>query len=101
MTPTDQGLGAKHGTAAQIDLGLVVQNKLVALQGQAQHVQVLAVQLGFAVTLGVKQVVAVFARFFGGVHRLVGMAQQGIGIGMVLGVQAHPNAGGHAEPLAV
>jgi hypothetical protein len=56
-----------------------------------------AVQLCLAVAFRVEQLIAVLARLLGLVHGLVGMAQQGVGIGIVLRIQGDADAGTGAD----
>jgi tetrahydromethanopterin S-methyltransferase subunit C len=57
-------------------------------QRLAYAAQFVAAGAGPAVVLGVEQVKAVAAGLLGGVHRLIGMAKQGFGIGAVLSGRA-------------
>lgn len=97
MLPADQGLHAQHLAVDEVHLGLVEQHELPLQQRLAQPFQLQAVQLGLAVDFRVEQLVAVLARLFGQVHGLVGVAQQGVGVGVVGGVEAHAHAGRYLD----
>ena len=53
-----------------------------------------------AVLLGVEQMVAVAARLLGQVHGLVGVAQQGVGVGVVERVEGDADARRNADRVA-
>jgi len=55
--------------------------------------QVFAMGLRLAIAFRIKQLVTVFPRFFGLIHGLIGMAQQGIGIFIVFRVEGDAYAG--------
>jgi PAS domain S-box-containing protein len=95
VLPAQQCLGTHHHPGAQIDLGLVVQQQLVLCERLFQPLQLFAVHLHLFVVFRVEQVVAVLALLLGGVHGLVGMTQQGVGVGIVMRVQREANAGRH------
>jgi hypothetical protein len=54
VLPSDQGLGSNHLAAAHVYFGLVMQNKLAALQRDANALQVFIVVTGAAVLRCVK-----------------------------------------------
>ena len=100
VLPADERLGPHHLVGHHVDLGLVVQHKLVLRQGTLNLVHTLALRLDGRVRLHIEHVVTVFAGLFGQVHGLVGMAQQQIGVGIVLREQGHANAGRHLQGRA-
>ena len=100
MLPADQGLDTDHGTIEQIHLGLVVEAELFSLQGLTQHLQLFAVGLGLLVAHRIEEVVAIFASGLGGVHGLIGVAQQGVRIHIVLRIEADPDTGGDGQGRA-
>ena len=53
------------------------------------------------VVLRIKEVVGVFPSLFGQIHGLIRMAQEGIGIHIVVGVQADPDAGRNGYELVL
>ena len=97
VLPADQRLGPDHRAIQQVDLGLVEQHKLPARIRLAQPLQLLAVGLHLPVVDGVEHHMAVLARFLGQVHGLVGVAQQGVGIGGILRKQRQAQAGGGVD----
>ena len=83
MPPAYQRFGTHHGAHAHVHLGLQVQGELLFVQCVAHALGLLAQHLHRPVLHGIEQVKAVAPRLFGRVHGLVGMAQQGVGIGVV------------------
>ncbi len=61
----------------------------------------LAVPSGAAVVVRVEQVVAIAAGLLGGIHRLVGMAEQGVGVDAVARVEGDADAGGDLHLLVL
>ena len=88
--PADQRLGADHPAAAHVDLGLVVEDEFAGRQGGAQAGELLAVGRASAVVVGIEENEAIAAGLLGDVHGLVGIAQQAVGIGAVVGKRATP-----------
>jgi hypothetical protein len=86
---------------AKLDLGLEVELELATGEAAADLLQELVVAAGTAVTGRIEQVVAVLARQLGQVHGLVGMAQQGFGVLLVVGVERDTDAGAEHQFLAV
>jgi len=93
VLPAHQRLGADHPAVAHIDLGLVEQAQLALLQRLRQPPQPFLAETALAVVLGVEDLVAVAAFFLGLVHRLVGVAQQGVRVLLVLRVERDADAG--------
>ena len=93
MLPADQGFGTKYGAGAHIDLGLVIQNELILLEGLRDTVQAAIVGPGLLVLFRVEDVITVLAGLLGLVHGLIGVAQQGVGIATILWVQGDAEAG--------
>jgi hypothetical protein len=92
MLPADQGLCTDHLAGAHVDLGLVVQDKLVRCQRLVQARHFLALRFDGRVAFHIEQVVAVLARLFGLVHGLVGMADEQVGSHAIGRKQRHTNA---------
>ena len=97
VVPAQQGLGTHQPAAAQLHLGLVVQQEFTLLQRLAQPAQLQAARMGLAVVFRIEQLVAVAPGLLGHAHGLVGMAQQQVGVGLVVGVEADAQAGGHGQ----
>ena len=93
MAPAQQRLDAEHGAAAQIDLRLIVESELVALERLLHAPEGLVARLGLAAVLGVEEQVAAAARLLGAVHRMVGVAQHGVGVGPVERIDGGADAG--------
>ena len=93
MLPTQQRFHANYPAAATVDDGLIEKTQLVLGDGlfdQAERGAVVA--LAFLQSR-VEQDEAVLAGFLGQIHRMVGMAQQGVGIAVVSRVQRDADAG--------
>ena len=102
VLPADQGLGSRHLAAAHVDLGLVVQHELAALQCHANAPQAFVMVAQAAVMRGIKHTAAVLARHFGLVHGLVGLAQELVGIDVLrLRVEGDAQAGRNLQAQAV
>ena len=93
MLPADQGLGADHFAGLHVDLGLVIQQKLVPAQGETNALQAIVLDLDGIVLGNIEQMVAVLASLLGGVHGLVRVAHQYIRIRAVLRVERDTHAG--------
>ena len=101
VQPADQGLHAHDIARAHVDLGLVVQQEFALVQRltDARHAFVVATQA--AVLFDVEDVIPVLAGQFGLVHRLVGLAQQLVGLDTIgLRVKRHAQAGRHPQHMA-
>ena len=101
MFPANQGFCTNHFSRIQVSLGLVVHYELAACQGFTHTLQVQSVRLNLMVVLRIKEVVGVFPSLFGQIHGLIRMAQEGIGIHIVVGVQADPDAGRNGYELVL
>ena len=99
MLPAHQRLHASHLTRAQIDLGLVKQAHFIGQQRLAHAADAIVVTAGIAVQFGIKQVITVFALLLGHIHGLISMAQQCVGIGIILGEQGHAHAGTQVDGI--
>ena len=97
VLPADQRLGPHQLAGVHVHLGLVEQHHFVATQGLVYAVDLLAAALDGVVGGHVEQVITVFARLLGLVHGLVGMAHELLGIGTVLRVQGHTQAGRYLQ----
>ena len=85
VVPAQQRLGTEHAARAHVDLGLVVQAELGGVQRLLHATERDEAVLGAPVLLGIEEQVAVAAGLLGAVHRLVGVAQQGLAVGAVVG----------------
>ena len=101
VLPANQCFRADHLTTVDVDLGLVKQQKLVPTERLLHVLKNFQMALHLAVDLGIEQLVAVLASLFRQVHGLVGMAQQGVRINLVVRVQADPDAGCDAQEMAI
>jgi hypothetical protein len=97
MSPTDQGLGADHCAAAHVDLGLIVQLELLLLQRLPNALATFPMAARTPIAFHVVEGVASASSLFGGVHGLVRVAQQGIRILVVAGIEADADAGGRGH----
>src|SRR3989339_1121982 len=97
MLPTNEGLNSDDFTGSQVDLGLVVQNKLTMLMGYSESLNRLPACSYLSVLFRVVDVEAVFSFLFGQIHGLVGMPQQGIRVGAVAGVNGDPQTCRHDD----
>ena len=91
--PPDQGLEAEHLGRAHIDLGLVVEDELLLVQRFLDAANGHHPLLGAAAVLGVEEEVGVAASLLGAVHRMVGMAQQRVGVAVIDRVDRGAHAG--------
>ncbi|MPM96619.1 hypothetical protein SDC9_143784 [bioreactor metagenome] len=101
MLPTRQRFGADHLATHQVDLGLVEQNEFISQHPQSQAIQMSPVALGHAIALRVEKLIAVLAGQLCPIHRLIGVAEQGIGIGVIRRVQADPDAGRNRQAVSL
>ena len=95
VAPPQECFHAQHTARAHVDLGLKVQNELVAVQGFLHARNGLKLSFGAPVVLRVKEQVAIAPRLFGAVHGMVGVTHQRVGVHMVQRVHGGANAGGH------
>ena len=95
MIPAQQSLGAGDGAAGQINLGLVVQHKLMPFQGHAQFGFDGLPGHGLITHVAGKKLVIVAAPLFRLVHGAIGMFDQSLGIQAIGRVRADANTGGN------
>ena len=100
VLPAHQRLHPQDLAAVGVDLGLVVQDKLLLLDGPAQLAEQGQPTGAVLVQRGVEQHEPGVG-LFGRVHGDVGALQQLVGVGGVVGIQGHADAGFHvqAQPL--
>ena len=94
MLPAQQRLKAVHVPRSHVDLGLVVQQELLLVQGFLDAAYGQRAFFGAAAVLGVEEQVAIATGLLGAVHGVVGVAQQGVGVAAVNGVDRGAHAGG-------
>ena len=94
VLPAQQRFDTEHLAAAHVHLRLVVQRELVRVERVLHAADGLEVLLGAAIVLGVEEQVSVAAGLLGAVHRVVGVAQQRVGVGLVDGVHGGADARG-------
>ena len=94
MLPAQQRLDAEHGAAPHVHLGLEIQAQLVVVQRFLYAADGENTRLGAPAVLGVEEQVAIAAGLLGAVHRVVGMAQQGVGVGLVDRIDRRADARG-------
>lgn len=99
VLPAQQAFGPDHGTVLHIHLGLQVQGKFTPLQRLPQAFALLVLFVLAACQGCVKAMKAVAPGLFGLVHGLVGMAQEGISVGIVFREQRVADAGCDVYPL--
>src|SRR5690606_30321072 len=98
--PTHEGLDAHHLPGADIDLGLVVQHQLAALQRFVQGGVQVQADAAFAGDVRVVQEGGIAPLVLGAVHGQVGVAQQIDDGGTVFGKGRDANAGGDETLLS-
>ena len=76
VLPADERLEADEVAATQVDLGLVVQDELPALEGPLDLTEALVALARVLVVLEVEEVVAVLSRELRLVHRLMGLPEK-------------------------
>ena len=94
MLPAQQGFGPHRQAAGRVELGLVVQAKLLLFDGIAQVLQQLQLLARIGVHRHIEKAVAVLAYALGVVHRSVGVHQQFLGRAAVARKHGDANAGG-------
>ena len=99
--PAYQRLHPDHLVGSQLQLGLVIQFEFARVQTLQDAPPGLMQQAHALVVDGIVEVIAVLAGLLGDIHRLVGMAQQGIAVLVVGGIEGHPDTGrdGDRMPL--
>jgi hypothetical protein len=96
VLPAQQRLGADDLTRAQVHLGLVVQHELPVVERAADFLQRFVAGAHGLIARRVVDVVAVLAGELCLVQRVVGLAQQLVGVGrLVLREERHAHAGRH------
>jgi len=93
VVPAQQRLGPHHLAITHVHLGLVIEAQLALLQRLPQARQAFLAAATALVVLGIEQAVAVTPLLLYLVHGLIGMAQQGIRIMLVMRIQRHADAG--------
>jgi len=93
MHPAQQRLGLVDAPAAQADDGLVVQHELVVVDRGAQVLHQLLAPEGCLLHRTDEVVEAVAPGILGAVHRLIGVADQAVGVAAVLRVNGDADAG--------
>ena len=100
MLPAQQRLDSHHLALPHVDLRLVVKDELVGVERLLNAPHCLEMLLGAAVVLGIEEEVAVAPRLLRAVHRMVGMAQQRVGVCLVDRVHRGADAGGDGHRTA-
>ena len=100
-TPAQERLGAGDLAGLDVDFGLVVDAKLVALEGSPQIVLQNQSLARHGVHHGRVELIAVPAAILGRVHRRVGVPDESLVVATILGIQRDADAGGHAELMVV
>ena len=101
VLPACQGLRAHHLSGLHDHLGLQKQHELRLRERFAQEQALLMVFALGALLRCVELVKPVATRLFGGIHGLVGVAQQGVGVRVVTGEHRVANAGRYRHALGV
>ena len=89
--PADQGLDPHHPTGAQVELRLIVQDKLPALQGQPQGISGVQKARQFVVHPRLEEAVGLSPRALGLEEGGIGIAHQRFAMGPVLGIDRDPH----------
>ncbi len=97
MVPADQRFGTGHLLRGHADLGLVVQEQLLAANGPAQVGQQPELLFGAVIHPVGEQHEGVAPGFLGLVHRRVGKGHQLALAGGVVGADRHADAGGYLQ----
>ena len=100
MVPADQGLDREDVPGEHVDLRLIDQHELTALDGAAQSLLQQEFAADLDVELGRIELVVVAPEFLCPVHGRVGVGEQRVGILAVVGVVRQPNAAADAQRLA-
>ena len=95
MLPAQQCLGPEHDAAPQVDLGLEVQAQLLVVERLLHAAERQHALFGAPAVLRVEEEIAVAPRLFGAVHRMVGVAQQRVGVAVIDRKDGGTDAGGH------
>lgn len=94
MLPANQRFDAGDDALAHIHLRLVIKTEFARSQPFLDSLQVFTMMAGAAIIVSIKPAITVATRLLGGIHRLIGMAQQGVWIRVVIGIE------GNAETAA-
>ncbi len=97
MVPADQRFGTGHLLRGHADLGLVVQEQLLAANGPAQVGQQPELLFGAVIHPVGEQHEGVASGFLGLVHRRIGKRHQLPFAGSVVGADCHADAGGYLQ----
>ena len=100
VVPADQRFGADRRATAQVDLGLVIQLELAAIECQAQAAFDRLPLDGAQVHVGRKKLGIVASAVLGVVHRQVGILDQGFRVLPVGRVKADADTGRHVQSVA-
>ena len=101
LLPAYQCLGTHHMPVHQIHFGLPVQHEISVLQPGVNLALQFAQFLRLLIVFGIEVVHAIAAQLLGLIHRLIGVAQQHIGIVMVGRVERDADTGRNAHLDAV
>ena len=101
MVPAHQRFQAEHHAAAHVHLGLVVQRELRLVQRLVHAADRHHAFFVAPAVFRVEELTAVAAGLLGAVHRVVGMAQQRVGVAAVDRVDGRTHAGGDMHRLDV
>ena len=101
MTPADQRLDREDRAGVQVDLGLVVQDELVAQNGAAQRLVHPKLFLDPEIDLRLVELERVASALLGPVHGGVGVGEQGLGVAPVVGKGRNSDAAGDAQDVPV
>ena len=94
IVPAHQRFDADDAAGGEADLRLVMQHELPLGDGAAQARLERQPLHGAALHVVRAELVRVAARFLGAVHRAVGVAQQRLRVGAVVGIERDADAGG-------
>ena len=97
LLPAQQRLGADDAAAGEVDLRLVVQRELAALERAAQVGLGRQAAAHALVHLRAEELVVAAPRFLGVVHRGVGVAHQRLRGVAVVGIERDADAGRHVQ----
>ena len=93
MLPADQRFGTDHRPGPHVDLGLVIQQEFFVFECLTDAGQPVEPLAQVAVLGCVKHMKGALARLLGLIHRLIGMAQQGIRLLVIQREQGNADAG--------
>ena len=101
MLPAQQRLSAENMPGPHVGLGLVKEHEFTVGQRPLQFILAGAQRAGLAVAGLAEELEAMATGLLGGIHRLVGMAEQGVGVEAVGRVQRDADAGGDLHLLVL